>query len=203
MNEGSVMRKLSRIAVPASLRSRIIGSVGRITAPRMVYGYMDSSGVWRPRTRISTTTSMYCRERILIEDNVFVVHFTILDGTGGLEIGEGTQISSWAGLFSHSSHVSIRLYGKHYREVPESEKKGYRIGPVRTGKYVFIGVGAKILYGTSIGDGALVSLGSIVRGDVQSFTIVAGDPAEVMGTTSGRGLKPGSPAVAYPLSSRE
>jgi len=97
MNEGSVMRKLSRIAVPASLRSRIIGSVGRITAPRMVYGYMDSSGVWR-QDRISTTTSMYCRERILIEDNVFVVHFTILDGTGGLEIGEGTQISSWAGF---------------------------------------------------------------------------------------------------------
>ena len=54
---------------------------------------------------------------------------------------------------------------------------------MRTGKYVFVGVGAKILYGTIIGDGALVSPGSIVRGDVETFAIVAGDPAEVIGDT--------------------
>ena len=155
----------------------------RRNSPRMLYGYMDNSGVWRPKTRISDTASIYRRDRVLIENNVFIGHYTILDGTGGLEIGEGTQISSWAGLFSHSSHVSIRLYGKHYQEVPEGRKKGYRIGPVRTGKYVFVGVGAKILYGTIIGDGALVSPGSIVRGDVEPFAIVAGDPAEVIGDT--------------------
>ena len=155
----------------------------RRNSPRMLYGYMDSSGVWRPKTRISDTASIYRRDRVLIENNVFIGHYTILDGTGGLEIGEGTQISSWAGLFSHSSHVSIRLYGKHYQEVPEGRKKGYRIGPVRTGKYVFVGLGAKILYGTIIGDGALVSPGSIVRGDVEPFAIVAGNPAEVIGDT--------------------
>jgi acetyltransferase-like isoleucine patch superfamily enzyme len=149
----------------------------------MLYGYMDSSGVWRPKTRISDTASIYRPKRVLIEDNVFIGHYTILDGTGGLEIGEGTQISSWAGLFTHSSHVSIRLYGKHYQEVPEGEKKGFRIAPVRAGKYVFIGLGAKILYGTTIGDGVLVSPGSIVRGEVEPFAIVSGAPAEVIGDT--------------------
>lgn len=149
----------------------------------MLYGYMDSSGIWRPKTRMSDTTSIYRPERVLIDDNVFIGHYVILDGTGGLEIGEGAQISSWAGLFTHSSHVSIRLYGKHYLAVPEEQKKGYRIAPIRIGKYVFIGLGARVFYGTIIGDGALVSPGTVVRGEVKPFAIVAGDPAEVIGDT--------------------
>lgn len=149
----------------------------------MVWGYADASGAWRGRTRISDTACLYHPERIFIEDNVFVWHYTLLDGTGKLIIGEGSQIGAWVGVFTHSSHIAIRLYGWHYQEVPEEEKKGYVVAPVTIGKYVFIGAGSKILPGVSIGDGALVSAGSIVTRHVKAFEIVAGNPAEPVGST--------------------
>jgi len=149
----------------------------------MISGYMDSSGEWRPKTRISDTAFFYHQENIKISNNVFVGHYTIIDGTGGLEIGEGTQLAAWAGIFTHSSHIAIRIYGKHYQDVPESEKQGYAIKNVIIGKYVFIGARALVLPGVSIGDGALVEAGSIVRKDVNAFDIVSGNPAEVVGDT--------------------
>ena len=165
------------------IREKINLAMRRFKTPRMIYGYMDSSGEWRPKTRISDTVFFYHQENIKIGDNVFVWHYTIIDGIGGLEIGEGTQIGAWVGIFTHSSHIAIRIYGKHYLEVPESEKKGYRIKKVTIGKYVLIGAGALILPGVSIGDGALISAGSIVKKDVNAFDIVSGNPAEVVGDT--------------------
>jgi acetyltransferase-like isoleucine patch superfamily enzyme len=147
----------------------------------MVWGYMNPNGPWVERTRISDTVCMYCPEKISIADNVFVWHYTILDGTGGLEIGEGAQIGAWVGIFTHSSHIAIRLYGRHYQEVPESEKKGYPISPIRIGKYVFVGAGSIILPGVVIGDGAIISAGAVVTKDVGHFEIVGGNPAKVIG----------------------
>ncbi len=149
----------------------------------MVWGYIDSTGEMRSRTRISDTVFMYHPERIRISDNVFVWHYTILDGTGGLEIGEGSQIGAWVGIFSHSSHIAIRIYGNHYQEIPEHEKKGYPIAGVKIGKYVFIGAGAKILPGIVIEEGSLISAGAVVNRNVGAFEIVAGNPAKVIGDT--------------------
>lgn len=149
----------------------------------MVWGYRNSTGEWCPRTRISDTVFIYHPERITIADNAFVWHYSILDGTGGLDIGEGSQIGAWVGIFTHSSHIAIRIYGNHYQEVVEQEKKGYPIAGVQIGKYVFIGAGAKILPGVTIGDGSLISAGAIVTSNVGEFEIVAGNPAAVIGNT--------------------
>jgi acetyltransferase-like isoleucine patch superfamily enzyme len=149
----------------------------------MIWGYQNFMGEWCPKTRISDTVFIYHPEKIRIADNVFIWHYTILDGTGGLEIGEGSQIGAWVGIFTHSSHIAIRIYGKHYQKVPEYEKRGYQVAAVRIGKYVFIGAGAKILPGVIVGDGSLISAGSVVYRDVKKFEIVAGNPAKVVGDT--------------------
>jgi acetyltransferase-like isoleucine patch superfamily enzyme len=151
--------------------------------PKIIWGYQNPSGEWRERTRISDTVFFNHPERIFISDNVFVGHYSILDGTGGLEIGEGTQIAAWNGIYTHSSHIAIRLYGKHYQDIPESEKIMYHALPVIIGKYVFIGAGAMIFPGITIGNGALVSAGAIVTHDVDSFQIITGNPAKVIGDT--------------------
>ena len=182
-----MMKKLTNILIPAGLRHllnrRINQAIRHFKAPRMIWGYQDSSGLWRDKSRISDTVFIYHPERIKIEDNVFVWHYTLLDGTGGLEVGEGSQIGAWVGIFTHSSHIAIRLYGRHYQEVPEIEKKGYPIAPVKIGKYVFVGAGAKILPGVSIGDGALIAADSIITKNLSAFEIVSGNPASVVGDT--------------------
>ncbi|NJK40807.1 MAG: acyltransferase [Acaryochloridaceae cyanobacterium SU_2_1] len=179
----NLLRKIIPIQFRISIQENKNNLIRSFKSPKMLGGYRDSSGAWRAKTRISDTAYLYHPERILIEDNVFVWHHTILDGTGMLTIGEGTQIGAWVGIFTHSSHISIRIYGSHYQEVAEQDKKGYKVSPVTIGKYTFIGAGAKVLPGTKIGKGAIISAGSIVSKDVGDFEIVAGDPAEVIGNT--------------------
>jgi acetyltransferase-like isoleucine patch superfamily enzyme len=181
------MKNLLKRIIPSQIRSTLRENqnliIRKLKAPRMIWGYRDSSGVWRPRTRISDTVFLYHPEKVSIQDNVFVWHYTILDGTGGLEIEEGVQIGAWVGIFTHSSHISIRIYGNHYQQISEAEKKGYKVSPVSIGKYSFIGAGSKILPGVKIGRGAIVSAGSIVSKNVEDFAIVSGNPAEVIGNT--------------------
>lgn len=161
----------------------LVPIIRKLRAPHMLWGYYDPSGAWRPRTRISDSVFFYHPEKIFIEDNVFVWHYSILDGTGGLRIDKGTQIGAWVGIFTHSSHIAIRVYGEHYTEVAEYEKAAFLVAPVNIGRYVFIGAGAKILPGVTIGDGALISAGTIVNKDIAPFDIVAGNPFLVIGDT--------------------
>lgn len=53
--------------------------------------------------------------------------------------------------------------------------------PVKIGHYSFIGYGAIILPGVTIGIGAIVGAGSVVTKNVDDFMIVAGNPARVIG----------------------
>jgi acetyltransferase-like isoleucine patch superfamily enzyme len=180
-------KSFSLSVVLSSLKRSVIRNyhsiMRKFKAPRMLWGYENYRGEYCDRTRISDTVFFYHKESIKISDNVFVWHYSILDGTGGLEIGEGTQIGAWVGIFTHSSHIAIRIYGNHYQNVHESKKLGYPISPVKIGKYTFIGAGSKILPGVSIGNGAIISAGSIVNRDVNDFEIVAGNPAKVIGNT--------------------
>lgn len=179
----AVLRRLLSKRLKLRLRLWSNARQRALKAPKMLWGYQDSSGEWRPRTRVSDTAFLYHPERISIADNVFVWHYTILDGTGTLEIGEGSQIGAWVGVFTHSSHIAIRIYGNHYQEVSEDLKKGYLIEKVKIGKYAFIGAGAKILPGVLIGNGVLVAAGAVVIRNVEDFQIVSGNPATVVGDT--------------------
>ena len=116
----------------------------QLKSPRMRWGYRDGSGEVRYRIRLSDSVAFIHQERVIIEDNVFVGHYSILDGTGGLEIGEGCQIAGWNGIYTHSSHISIRLYGQHYVDVDEDNKIGYFKKPVKLEQYVYMGVAAEL-----------------------------------------------------------
>ena len=182
-----MMRQIVQAIVPDSLRrqirKRINLRVRRFKSPRMVWGHKDVTGDWRPNTRVGDTVYFNHPDTIQIADNVFIGHFSMLDGTGNLTIEEGVQLAGWNGIYTHSSHIAIRLYGKHYQEVPEGEKRGFITDSVRISRYAFIGAGAIILPGVTIGQGALVAAGSIVKNDVGDFQIVSGNPAIPIGTT--------------------
>jgi acetyltransferase-like isoleucine patch superfamily enzyme len=181
------MRWFFKVLAPSSLRryirDRLQDKQRAEKTPKMLWGYRDSTGGWQARTRISDTVSFYRRENIHIADNVFIGHFSILDGTNDLVIEEGVQLAGWNGLYTHSSHVAIRLYGNHYQDIPESHKIGYKTGKISIGRYTFVGAGAKIFSGVSVGRGVLISANSVVTRSVEDFQIVSGNPAEVIGDT--------------------
>jgi acetyltransferase-like isoleucine patch superfamily enzyme len=60
--------------------------------------------------------------------------------------------------------------------------KEYRLGPVTIGSEVMIGANSTILPGVTIGDGAIVSAGTVVHKDVEPGTFVGGNPMRVIYT---------------------
>jgi acetyltransferase-like isoleucine patch superfamily enzyme len=103
-----------------------------------------------------------------IGDGTWIGAFTVIDGSGGLTIGVGCDISSGAQIYTHSS-VKRCVSGRRFDEV---ERR-----PVMIGDRVFIGAGAIVNMGVTIGDEAVVAAGAVVTSDVAPRTVVAGVPA--------------------------
>lgn len=153
-----------------------------IAKPRMVLGYTSFDGTYLAKTRISNTVDIVNPENLNIADNVFIGHYNILDASNRITIGEGCQISNFISILTHSSHQSVRLYGKHYIQHNGSHK-GYITGEVIIGKYTFIGAHSLVMPGSKIGKGSLVTAYSLVKGEFPDFAIIAGNPAQVVGDT--------------------
>ena len=65
--------------------------------------------------------------------------------------------------------------------LPELREKGYQYNmPVRIGRNCWIGAGAVILPGITIGDNVVVGAGSVVTKDLPSNVVAVGDPCRVL-----------------------
>ena len=152
-----------------------------IASPRMVMGYKTYDGKYLPRTRISNTTSIIDKKNLHIEDNVYIGHYNFIEASNKITIGEGCQISNYISILTHSSHISIRLYGRYYTE--QKSHTGYITGNVIIGRYTFIGPHTIIMPNTVIGKGSIISAYSMVKGAFPDFAIIAGNPAKQIGDT--------------------
>lgn len=158
--------------------------VGKLHRPFMVYGYWNSpTRSFRKLTRVSSTAVLIDKKNINIGENCWVWHHSIIDGSNGVTIGKGVQIGAWVGIFSHSSHVAIRLHGENYINIDKHNRIGYVRSPVKIGDYSFVGAGASILPGVTIGRGCLVAAGAVVSKNIPDFSIASGNPARVIGST--------------------
>ncbi len=92
----------------------------------------------------------------------------VLDGRGGLEIGSKVNISPEA----------LILTAEHDPRSPDFA--GLRSGVV-IGDRAWIAARAMILPGSRVGEGAVVGAGAVVRGEVEPWSIVAGNPARKVG----------------------
>lgn len=101
-------------------------------------------------------------------------------------INFGTLIDGRRFTVTTGSDVSIGpeatiLTLGHDPQSPTFADKG---GDVTIGDRVWIAYRAVILPGVSIGEGAVVAAGAVVSRDVAPYTIVAGNPAQPVGTRS-------------------
>lgn len=150
----------------------------------MVYGWRDrKTDTFRKYTRISSSVVFVNPKRLALGDYVWIWHYSIVDATEGVEIGEGCQISSWVGIFTHGSQSSVRLLGDRFVHIPNRLRGGYDRGRVVIGKYSFIGPGSIILPGVTIGKGCLIIAGTSVNKDIPDYAVVGGQPGRIIGST--------------------
>ncbi len=178
-----VLQKLYRSPF-ARILSLAARGLARLQKPFMVYGLYDpATGAFRKYVRMSSTVTLIEGDHLNVEDHVWVGHHTVLDASGGLQIGEGCQIGSWVGVFTHGSHNAIRLLGRSYVDTPHAERNGYLRQPVRIGAYTFIGSGAMVLPGVTIGCGCLIGPNCVVSASVPDYAILMAPPARTVGST--------------------
>lgn len=77
---------------------------------------------------------------------------------------------------------NVQIYcAEHHQDPVKRSVEGLEIShPVHLGRRVWVGGGAIILAGVTIGDGAVVGAGSVVTKDVEPGQVVVGNPARVI-----------------------
>lgn len=106
--------------------------------------------------------------RIGIETSPGMMPGCYIQGAGGIEIGDYTQIAPNVGIISanHDLHDNRIHIDK---------------GPIVVGRYCWIGMGAVILPGVTLGEYTIVGAGAVVsRSFPDGYCVIAGNPAKVI-----------------------
>ncbi len=105
--------------------------------------------------------------RVTFGKNVFINHSAILSASGGIDIQDGA-------MFAPGVKIATINHDFNNRHTI------YTYGKVTIKKNAWIGLGASIMPGVTIGENAVVAGGSVVTKDVPNNTVVGGAPAKVI-----------------------
>lgn len=113
-------------------------------------------------------------ERLSIGEGTVLNGECYINAQGGVAIGRYCHVGKGLTIYS-SNHNYRSSLAIPYDDVD-------LLKPVKIGDCVWIGANVSILPGTTIGDGAIIAMGAVVRGDVDACAIVGGNPAQVIGS---------------------
>ena len=97
---------------------------------------------------------------------------TLLDGSGGLTIGNGCDISAGVQIYTHDT----------VRRVLSEGRIAVEHSAVSIGDHCHIGASAIIARGVSIGDHSVIGAAAFVNHDVPPYSVAAGVPARIIGS---------------------
>ena len=114
-------------------------------------------------SRVQTPLTAIRPHMVKIGRNVVIMPGCLMMSAGEIAIDDGALIAANVQLISNNHD----LY----------ERQVITCKPVHIGRNAWIGAGATILPGVTVGDNAVVGAASVVTRDVEADTIVVGNPA--------------------------
>jgi acetyltransferase-like isoleucine patch superfamily enzyme len=112
---------------------------------------------------------IYAPEQLELGDQIDIGEFTHIRANGGVRIGSRVLIASHVVIASRAHPVTVPRYG-----VVED-------APIVIEDDVWIGAGAIVLPGVTVGYGAIIGAGAVVTRSVEPRTVVGGVPAKQIG----------------------
>ena len=125
-------------------------------------------------TTIDETTTVFAPfhtnfgRSIRLGKNVFINHACSFLDIGGITIEDDVQIGPRVNLTSENHPLD------------PADRKTLLLGSILIKRNAWIGAGATILPGVTVGENAVVAAGAVVSRDVPPDTVVAGIPAKVV-----------------------
>ena len=107
--------------------------------------------------------------RVTFGKNVFINHSAVLSASGGIEFQDGVAVAPGVRIAT----INHDFNNRHTI---------YTYGKVTVKKNVWIGMGATICPGVTIGENSVVAAGAVVTKDVPDNVVVGGVPARIIKT---------------------
>lgn len=129
---------------------------------------------------------------IKIGDNVSIGGGTKIISINNIDIGNDVIIAWDCTIYDHNSHsiyweerrndiMQIRKDFLEFNDITRRKDWGnVKNAPIIIKDKVWIGFGATILKGVTVGEGAVIAARSVVTKDVPPYTVVGGNPALVL-----------------------
>lgn len=136
-----------------------VQGTGRITCGHALYLYRELHLETQSKGRI------HLGDRVVLSRGVHIVAFE------QVHIGSGSMVGEYS---------SLRDANHKQTDQASMRDSGHEARPIHIGNNVWIGRGAVILAGVSIGDGAVVAANAVVNRDVPAGALVGGVPARVL-----------------------
>jgi len=172
---------IQRLMGRATCRLEADAALGRYARIRNIRGDSGKIVIGRSSRILGELLTFAHGGEIRIGEWCYVGESTRIWSAASIEIGNRVLISHSANVFDNLTHP-LRAAERH-RQVQEIFTRGHPSeisldeSPVRICDDAWIGAGAMVLRGVTVGQGAIVAAGAVVTRDVAPYSIVAGNPA--------------------------
>jgi acetyltransferase-like isoleucine patch superfamily enzyme len=193
----SLLRRLAGDTRKSAQKAGVlaIGS-GTVLGRNVHFDFRAGVKRFKGRIAIGSDTMVDCRfvlERetgcIEVGDRTFINTATKLICVESIVIGSDVTIAWGCTLYDHNSHsLDWKVRASDHARLMENAQagrglvadkdwEGVKARRITIEDKAWLGFGVTVLNGVTIGEGAIVSAMSVVRTDVEPWTVVAGNPA--------------------------
>ena len=143
-----------------------------------------------PSSRIETRFLIEKNAEVVVDDNFDIIYGSAIEVFAGAKLHIGGKGGGNLNLtIICNEHISLGKYAMLGRNVTIRDnngghyiaRRGYRNSrPVVIGQHAWLCEGCTVMAGSKIGDGAIIGAHALVAGYVPSFSMVAGNPAQIV-----------------------
>jgi serine acetyltransferase len=155
---------LRRLPPPDAIVNAVIP---RLAPTPLRMAALELAGVRLEERRTTTVmlgTEVWSAPRVEIGARSIVGRHCLLDARGGIRLGRDVNVSSYTRFMTAKHLIDDPGFDAVYE-------------PIVVGDRVWIALGATVLGGVTLGEGAVVAAGAVVTGDVEPYAVVGGVPA--------------------------